>query len=383
LSIGRLKHVFPGGNTSLGFYSYYHHMIGPEATRIFVLKGGPGVGKSSFMRKISEEMQERGYDVEHHHCSSDNGSLDGLVIPGIGVALLDGTAPHVVDPKQPGAVDEIINLGEYWNEAKLREHKDEILSTTRRISRLFGIAYSQLAEAKVIRDEMEGYVTESMDFARVNRLTSDIIHDIFSQTPSQHRVVPRARHLFCSAFTPDGVMHHIESLLPGVKKLYLIKGQPGTGRSTLVERIALAAHHKGLRTEVYHCAFEPKKVDLVVIPEVKTAVLKDVPEVVFDPATVPGLRITIHNLDAHIKRAVLEQYAVELMAAKARFADALKRAIRYIRDAKLTHDYLEGFYVPAMDFAAIDRKRVEITKRILDYPAEAEQLRIKQTASGV
>ncbi|MDP3044849.1 MAG: hypothetical protein Q8N93_05495, partial [Bacillota bacterium] len=67
----------------------------------------------------------------------------------------------------------------------------------------------------------------------------------------------------------------------------------------------------------------------------------------------------------------------------ARFADALKRAIRYIRDAKLTHDYLEGFYVPAMDFAAIDRKRVEITKRILDYPAEAEQLRIKQTASGV
>ncbi len=366
----------------MGFYSYYHHIIAPDATRIFVLKGGPGVGKSSFMRKIGEEMLERGFDVEHHHCSSDNGSLDGLVIPDIGVALLDGTAPHVVDPKHPGAVDEIINLGEYWDESKIRAHKADILSTTRRISRLFFIAYSQLAEAKVIRDEMEGYVTESMNFAGVNRLTSDLIHDVLDQIRGQYETEPRARRLFCSAFTPEGIMHHIGSLLPDVKKLYLIKGQPGSGRSALVERVARAAHNKGLGTEVYHCTFEPKKVDLVVIPEVKTAVLKDVPEVGFDPATVPGLRITIHSLDAYVRRPVLEQYAVELMGAKARFAAALERAVRYIRDAKLTHDYLEGFYVPAMDFTAIDRKRQEITKRILDYSAEAEQWRIRALVKG-
>jgi len=46
------------------------------------------------MRKIGEEMLERGYDVEFHCCSSDNGSLDGVVIPAIKVAMLDGTAPQ-------------------------------------------------------------------------------------------------------------------------------------------------------------------------------------------------------------------------------------------------------------------------------------------------
>jgi len=104
---GRLVKVFPGGNTAYGFHSFYDYIIEPDATRIFVIKGGPGVGKSTFMRKIGETLLEQGFDCEYHCCSSDNGSLDGLVIPAIRVALLDGTAPHVVDPKNPGAVDEI------------------------------------------------------------------------------------------------------------------------------------------------------------------------------------------------------------------------------------------------------------------------------------
>jgi len=93
---GNAKEVFPGGNTGNGFHSFYNYIIPEDANRIFILKGGPGVGKSSFMRKIAKEFMELGYDVELHHCSSDNNSLDGLVIPAINVALMDGTAPHVV-----------------------------------------------------------------------------------------------------------------------------------------------------------------------------------------------------------------------------------------------------------------------------------------------
>jgi len=98
-SRGQLKKVFPGGNTAQGFYSFYDYIIEPDATRIFIIKGGPGVGKSTFMRKIGEVMLERGYDVEFHCCSSDNNSLDGVVINSIKVALIDGTAPHLATRK--------------------------------------------------------------------------------------------------------------------------------------------------------------------------------------------------------------------------------------------------------------------------------------------
>jgi len=57
---GKLRRVFPGGNTCEGFYSFYDYIIEPDATRIFVVKGGPGVGKSTFMRKIGETMLAKG-----------------------------------------------------------------------------------------------------------------------------------------------------------------------------------------------------------------------------------------------------------------------------------------------------------------------------------
>ncbi|MDF2547200.1 MAG: ATPase [Anaerosolibacter sp.] len=91
---GSIKKVFPGGNTAKGFFSYYDNIIGTDATRLFIIKGGPGVGKSSFMKKIAQEMIDKGYDVEFHQCSSDNGSVDGIVIPALKIAMIDGTAPH-------------------------------------------------------------------------------------------------------------------------------------------------------------------------------------------------------------------------------------------------------------------------------------------------
>ena len=51
MSQGKSRDLFPGGNTSLGFFSYYNNIISQEeANRIFVIKGGPGVGKSTFMK---------------------------------------------------------------------------------------------------------------------------------------------------------------------------------------------------------------------------------------------------------------------------------------------------------------------------------------------
>ncbi|MDD4262209.1 MAG: hypothetical protein PHS89_08440, partial [Syntrophaceticus schinkii] len=78
---GRVKMVFPGGNTCLGFYSFYNYIIGEDAQRIWVLKGGPGTGKSTFMKQIGKELLERGIDLEFHWCSSDRDSLDALAIP--------------------------------------------------------------------------------------------------------------------------------------------------------------------------------------------------------------------------------------------------------------------------------------------------------------
>jgi hypothetical protein len=135
---GYVKRVFPGNNTPMGFFSYYDYILPKDSRRIYVIKGGPGVGKSTFMTSIAKYMVDLGYDVEVHHCSSDNNSIDGVVFPAIGVGILDGTSPHVVDPKVPGAVDEIVWLGEFWDEDAVRAKKKEILQAQRGIESVFG-----------------------------------------------------------------------------------------------------------------------------------------------------------------------------------------------------------------------------------------------------
>ena len=86
---------FLGANSPNGFYSLYDELIDPAAAEdIFILKGGPGCGKSSLIRKVGEALEQKGIPVEYIQCSGDPDSLDGLLVPALDVAIVDGTAPH-------------------------------------------------------------------------------------------------------------------------------------------------------------------------------------------------------------------------------------------------------------------------------------------------
>ena len=86
---------FLGANSPDGFYSLYDQMIDPvQARRIYILKGGPGCGKSSLMRRVAQAMEEKGASVEYIACSGDPDSLDAVVFPALNTAIVDGTAPH-------------------------------------------------------------------------------------------------------------------------------------------------------------------------------------------------------------------------------------------------------------------------------------------------
>lgn len=128
-------HYFPGGNTAEGFCSHFGDILpAPMQRRMFYLKGGPGVGKSTLMRRVGEAAEKAGLEVEYFHCSSDPDSLDAVCLPQKGAALMDGTAPHVYDPVAPGARDTLVSLGDFLDEAALRSHIEDILNLQKAIS---------------------------------------------------------------------------------------------------------------------------------------------------------------------------------------------------------------------------------------------------------
>ena len=364
---GRLKKVFPGGNTSRGFHSFYDYIIDSDATRIFVIKGGPGVGKSTFMRKIGEAMLERGYDAEFHCCSSDNGSLDGLVIPAIRVALLDGTAPHVVDPKNPGAVDEIIHLGDHWNAKGLVKNKKEILDANREVGRLFRRAYGYLASAKIFLDQVESYYqdTRALDVGALDKLCLDLTHEIFEGRDRQTEK-PRARHLFITAITPDGSVSHLDTVADRLSRKFIISGDDGTGKTTLVKRLMDSAMMRGFNVEAYHCALSPGNIDHLVIPALDTAVINSVEPHFYRPREGDRVIDTMHFVNPVLNT----QYLAEKTTAREMYRRSMELAVDFIAKAKAEHDHMETFYVPFMNFDEINTRREDTLARILELAEE-------------
>jgi hypothetical protein len=365
LAEGKVREFFPGGNTALGFFSYYNYLVPPDATRVMIIKGGPGVGKSSFMKVLAAEMSARGFDVELHHCSSDNNSLDGVVFPRIKVALMDGTSPHMVDPSHPGAVDEIIHLGDYWDEEGLRRNKTEIIELNREISRSFRRAYRYLKAAKVIYDDLEAINSEGLAIGKANLIAAEVIEDLFSP----YKVTENygaLRKLFAGAITPKGFYNYLPGLLGGQTKVIAITGGVGTGKACLLNKVITAALERGFYCEGYYCAFDPYKIEHLLIPDLGVAFTTSV-----EPHCYPVGKVNqVINMDQCVAPYILTKYGKVIENENRVINEMFEAAIGFIAEAKRLHDQMEEFYIPNMNFTAIGELRERTLERILEYATE-------------
>ena len=149
------KKYFAASNSAEGFVNYFPQIFNREnCSVIYIIKGGPGTGKSRFMRDVAEAAEGRGMSVRYYYCSSDSESLDGIIIEEMRIGILDGTAPHIFEPSLSGDFEEIINLGEFWNASALRARRDEIEVLTCKKSEAYKRCYKLLgAYGKIIETE--------------------------------------------------------------------------------------------------------------------------------------------------------------------------------------------------------------------------------------
>lgn len=356
--MGKIKNYFPGGNTPDGFYSFYQYLPF-HAERIYIFKGGPGTGKSTFMKKIAAKACERNYEIELHWCSSDNNSLDGVVIPDLKVAFFDGTKPHINDPAFPGLVGEIINMGQYWDRAVLKKYKKEIFHLNELIGLRFKQAYSYLSAARTIYLHRKTYYRQSQDTEKYHKIVYTLINDEMKK--SEIKTGP-ARHLFASAITPGGPVSYLENLSEDINKRIILKGKPGTGKSKLIKSFCNEAERYGFFILYLHCPLEPENLDGAIIPEMDLALLVDMP-----PHNLETIRENdrIIDLGETIDLQYIKKYNGEILDAEKLYEDMMKRVYYFLKSAREYHDELEQYYVESLDFEEIDQLREKIIKEIL------------------
>ncbi len=138
-----MERYFIGNNTGLGFYSNYEHEL-KDMNKVILLKGGPGTGKSSIIKRIASMAKSKGYDYEIWYCSGDPQSLDGVYIKDINVAVVDATSPHAIGADLPILKDKIYDLATSLKYEKLKAYEKQIKKLANDKKQCFARAYQHL-----------------------------------------------------------------------------------------------------------------------------------------------------------------------------------------------------------------------------------------------
>ena len=158
---------FAAANTESGFVSLFDEIFSPKKlSRIYILKGGPGTGKSTLMKHIGFAAEAGGEQVEYAYCSSDTDSLDGIILKERRIAILDGTAPHTTDPLYPGAVERIVNLGDAFDAAGLEKESEILRLLAEKKHRCYRCAYRYLGAAGALMRQIDETAGEAFLYVK-------------------------------------------------------------------------------------------------------------------------------------------------------------------------------------------------------------------------
>lgn len=347
---------FLAANTPAGFFSLFDELYNPyKDNRIYIIKGGPGTGKSTFMKAIAREAERRNLFTERVYCSSDPCSLDAVIIPEKGMAICDGTSPHVVEPRFPGACENIINLGAFWDEEKLRKRADEIKGLFFENSLWHRRSSGYLAAAGRIDTEIQKIASA---YVKNEKIDSYCKRFIYRELRSNGAKEPgEKKRRFISALSPMGniFLHDtVKSLCP---RIIGIDDREGFISTLITERIGEGAVRNGCNVISCHCPMRPQSSEHLLIPEKGLALVR-----------INGAAGEIEcDRVIHASRFIGEEFRENRNII--RFNSAIKQklteeSIMCLKKAKTVHDRLEEIYKEAMDFDSMNEFCKDFTESI-------------------
>ncbi len=350
--------AFLGANTPKGFVSLFDELYNPYTTKnAYIIKGGPGSGKSTFMKKLGTALHLKGLDTGWIYCSSDPKSLDALYCDEIGFSIADGTSPHVLEPKFPGCGENIINTGEFWNEDILKEKAEDIRTLTLENSLFHRKSAAYLAAAGNIDSEMRTLLNP---FINEDKINSFAVRFSMRETPKKKSSPPgRKRRMFLSAITPAGRIFLDETVHTLCTRVIGIEDEYSAVSGLLCERIGDYAVKNGYDVIFCNCPLRPKECEHLIIPEIGLCIM-----------TVKSEHKTEIPCDRLIHSGRFLHEGAKNNRSLLRFDSKLcsllvDESINKLREAKGVHDELEKIYVGAMDFDALSRYCDRFTEKLL------------------
>lgn len=350
---------FLGALSPSGFSGWFAQAAAEAGLTTYLIKAGPGCGKSTLMRKMGESDRlqpgPRGAMVERIHCSSDPESLDGVLLEDVRALILDATAPHTLDCKYPGAAERVLSFYDTLDNGYLADNRDKILALGTRNTALLQQAAAHFALACALLSRRRASAAAVVDTDKVDRFTR---HLASRTIPLRRGAVPgTVRHRLLSAPTPDGITVFYDTI-PQLadEALYVIHDPYGPVNTRMLRTLAEYAQRSGYDCILCHCPTDQHgKLDHLFIPSLG---LGFVTANSWHPMSFAGQR-NLHASRFMDLGALRGQRS--LMNYQKRLAVSLmEKTCSAQAQAKKIHDELEQYYIRATDFTGVDAIRQKL-----------------------
>ena len=331
---------FLGANSCRGFYSLYEDFCSAEGDYLHIIKGGPGTGKSGFMRKIGSAAEKKGYDVEYILCSGDPDSLDGIYIPALHTGWVDGTTPHIIEPRHFGLDSDYVNLGQF---CKTPLWIDDIRYVNRLYEDYKGCyrqAYGYLSKGAGLM----GCVPERTLPEGSKQAIRDKIQEIIEHKGKKRGSAGVVRRRFFHAVSCKGDIWLRDSINILCKQCYVFLGGDSFAAAAMKIAEEMGRAYCG-RLILSPDPRTPEKTEAVLLPELGLSFV----------AEGFGLEGAEAIQAGDILRGYNAAVPAEAEQIKAMAQKLYTLADRKLSEAKSLHDELEQVYKEAMDFRALTR----------------------------
>jgi len=334
--LGMKRKYFAASNSAGGFVNYFPHIFTPDrCRRLFVVKGGPGTGKSYFMKQVAEAAERAGHTVTYYYCSSDPASLDGLLIEDMGIGFVDGTAPHVWEPTSVGVFEQLINLGEFWNIETLASRRITIEALGAEKKRGYEQVYGYLSAAGAIRRAMLREMRSAVDEDKMYRAVARTIGKLDCSS-KEHYCEEIA---LCDSVGMEGHVR-LDTYERTSKTRYAIKDIYGIS-SLFFDEFHRLCQKQRIPLRISRNPILPERIDAIAIPENDTAFTLTAGE--------EGEPI---NLQRFVR---MEEYRMIRASLKEKRAVAEQLegfAYQVLSSVRECHFAMERLFFDAMDFSA-------------------------------
>ncbi len=348
---------FMGALTADGYYSNLKSIYDPsKGWRAYLIKGGPGMGKSSLMKGVAADLAEKGLEWVAIPCPSDPDSLDGVVFPSAKVALMDATHPHVVNPLFPQLCEVTVELGHYCRRDLIAPHRSALMAASKENKALYERAYRYIAAASSLMDDTYRLAARHTDMQSAAELGNRLAEQLLPNLSRQGDELVA----FLSGITSKGHVFLGSTIDSLCSRVVVFQDELGAASRAFMSAVRFAALRKGHSIITCMCPFAPnEKPEHILVPELDLAFTT---QNRFLPQDRPVRRIHSRRFSS----------ASGLAACRQRFAfnrrgatELIKEACASVEAAKKIHDDIEGYYILAMDFDKVQLWRQKIVSEIL------------------